>query len=65
MSASSTKEKFQKEMDKQRALEAEISAKESADSPAKQAPNMKLRIMQTWNPNLLVCPSANNKADPV
>ena len=37
MSASSTKEKFQKEMDKQRALEAEISAKESADSPAKQA----------------------------
>ena len=37
ISASSTKEKFQKEMDKQRALEAEISAKESADSPAKQA----------------------------
>lgn len=36
MSASSTKEKFQKEVDEQRALQAEVSAAESAKAPAKQ-----------------------------
>ena len=37
MSSLSTKEKFQKEMDKQRALQAEASAKESAKAPTKKA----------------------------